>query len=266
MISTKEMQITFAAAGYSPGGIDGVWGPKTAFAITQIMLDADLSEKPMSQKRSRIACVQYCLNEMGHEAGSIDGYVGKNTRDAVDSLLYLLVNGKKEVVERESREMVCLTSIPHQNDLFAAYGNPETEVPSRLVTKELPFKVRIDYNLRQTTDKITLHRDVIDQFIDSQIAVRNFYGDKDWRDLGLDRYAGGYNKRKMRGGDQWSTHAFGCAVDIYYEPNGLRTKCPQALFCGSIYSYFLEIMEEHEFLPAIKLWGADACHFQVARL
>lgn len=86
------------------------------------------------------------------------------------------------------------------------------------------------------------------------------------RDPGIDRYAGAYTHRKMRGGSKWSMHAFGCAIDFYAEPNGLRTRCPQALFCGTDYKDFLDIMEAHEWLPAIRLWGADAMHFQRARI
>jgi hypothetical protein len=86
------------------------------------------------------------------------------------------------------------------------------------------------------------------------------------RGTGIDRYAGAYTHRKMRGGSNWSMHAFGCAIDFYAEPNGLRTRCPQDLFCGSDYKDFLDIMEAHEWLPAIRLWGADAMHFQRARI
>jgi len=82
----------------------------------------------------------------------------------------------------------------------------------------------------------------------------------------VDRFAGSYNPRKMRGGSQYSMHAYGCALDFYAAPNGLRMRCPDALFCGPQYKPFLDIMEKHGLLPAIRLWGADAMHFQMARL
>jgi len=70
----------------------------------------------------------------------------------------------------------------------------------------------------------------------------------------------------MRGGSKWSMHAYGCAIDFYAAPNGLRTRCPKALFCGDEYKPFLDIMQSFDWLPAIRLWGADAMHFQVARI
>ena len=59
---------------------------------------------------------------------------------------------------------------------------------------------------------------------------------------------------------------YGCAIDWFAAPNGLRTRCPKALFCGPDYKDFLDIMEANEWLPAIRLWGADAMHFQRAKL
>jgi len=111
-----------------------------------------------------------------------------------------------------------------------------------------------------------VHEAVADRLLGALLAVRAEYGPEGMRELGLDRYAGAYNKRRMRGGSKWSMHAYGCAIDFYAAPNGLRTRCPKALFCGDEYKPFLDIMQSFDWLPAIRLWGADAMHFQVARI
>ncbi len=139
-------------------------------------------------------------------------------------------------------------------------------MPNRLTRVELPFKLRIDWNMRQSTNKITVHRDCAASLEAALIAVRAHYGDDEMARLGINRYAGAYNKRLIRGGTAWSMHAYGCAIDFYSKPNGLRTRCPEALFCGAEYQDFLDIMQDHEWLPAIRLWGADAMHFQRARI
>ena len=146
------------------------------------------------------------------------------------------------------------------------YGVPGDAVRAQLVTLELPFSLRLDWNLRTSTNKIRVHRRAAPQLERALIAVRAHYGADGMRDLGIDRYAGAYTHRSMRSGSKWSMHAYGCAIDFYSEPNGLRTRCPQALFCGDAYQPFLDIMEANEWLPAIRLWGADAMHFQRARV
>ena len=263
-MKNQEAQITWAAAGYYTGGIDGVIGPKSRDAMRQILLNTQDRDNvyAMSVKRQIIACAQICLNKLGYEAGTVDGYAGHNTRNALDGLLFKLATGKREVIERKANMVIATVGIPKQSELDAFYGNPETEVPNRLKTVKLPFRLRIDYNMNQSTNKITLHEKCADSAVSAIVAVRDHYGDEEYRRLGLDRYAGGYNKRKMRGGSKWSTHAYGCAKDWYARPNGLRTRCPEALFCAPEYRPFLDIMQEHDWLPAIRLWGADAMHFQ----
>jgi len=45
------------------------------------------------------------------------------------------------------------------------------------------------------------------------------YGEAEFRRLKLDMYGGCYNKRRIRGGKSWSTHAFGAAMDIWPNKN-----------------------------------------------
>ncbi len=158
------------------------------------------------------------------------------------------------------------SSIPKQSEVQAVYGKPGPAVENQLVMINFPFSFRIDWNLRQRTKRIRVHKLAAPQLEKALNEVFNHYGEEKWRELGIDRFAGSYNHRKMRGGNKWSMYAYGCAVDFYAGPNGLRTRCPDALFCKPDYKAFLDIMEANQWLPALRLWGADGMHFQRARL
>ena len=260
----SQIQALLAAAGAYSGGIDGNPGPKTMAAVDQILAGTGAR---WSKKRKLVGAAQKILNDAGFEAGLVDGYDGHNTRNAFEQWQYAKIHGKREVVSRApTGRKVGATDLPRQADVGRFYGRPGAQIKSRLKTIQLPFSLRIDYNLRQRTSKMTVHEKCAPSLLAAMIAVREHYGEEQMKVLGLDRYAGGYNHRKMRGGSKWSMHSYGCAVDFYAAPNGLRLRCPQALFCGPDYVTFLDIMERHSWLPAVRLWGADAMHFQQARL
>lgn len=277
----EEQQIVLAAAGYYSGGIDGQLGPKSKAAFDAVHRDHEAAYTfrvgvwrehvaHHLNKRKRVAAIQACLNHLGFEAGVVDGREGHNTREALNALLYKLATGKREVVDRIVRlDRPTASGIPHQREVKSFYGDPgrgEAYMRSLMTRVELPFRLRIDYNLRQSTNKMTVHNKVASSLEAAMIAVHANYGIDEMKRLGIDRYAGGFNYRKMRGGSKWSMHAYGCAVDFYAAPNGLRMRCPQALFCGPEYKPFLDIMQGHGWLPAIRLWGADAMHFQAATI
>lgn len=159
-----------------------------------------------------------------------------------------------------------MTTIPRQSEVDKFYGRPGPEVEAQLGFAELPFDLRLDWDLAKTVRRVRLHKKCIPAFVAAMTEVHKHYGAQKMRELGIDRFAGAYNHRKMRGSSRWSMHAYGCAVDFYAAPNGLKVRCPDALFCKPEYKPFLDIMEKHGWLPAIRLWGADAMHFQMARL
>lgn len=157
-------------------------------------------------------------------------------------------------------------TLPRQAECATFYGQPGPGIEAQLIMAVLPFDLRLDWDLGTKVRKVRLHRKCAPAFTAAMTAVHAQYGPVKMRDLGIDRFAGGYNHRQMRGGTSWSMHAYGCAVDFYAGPNGLKVRCPDALFCKPEYKPFLDIMEAHGWLPAVRLWGADAMHFQMARL
>ena len=262
----SDLQGLLKQAGLYSGAIDGIAGAKTAAGVAQVT--RGYSRAILADARRRhVAAAQILLNVQGFEAGVVDGYEGHNTRNALAAWRHKQRTGKTLKVSRPATKgYTGGASLPTQSNVGRVYGQPGPEIKSRLVTKALPFPLRIDWNLGQKATRVTLHRAVIDRYIKALIATRDRYGMGRMQGLGIDRFAGSYNHRKMRGGSRWSMHAYGIAVDHYAAPNGLRTRCPEALFCGPEYRGFLDIMESHGMLPAIRLWGADAMHFQAARM
>jgi hypothetical protein len=259
-----DLQGLLKQAGLYAGPIDGINGPKTTAGMVKA-LDGRGRDWPMP--RQQIGAAQVLLNKFGHEAGAVDGLMGHNTRNALAAWRHKARTGKNLSVRRTAAKSYApVGNLPRQSEVDRFYGRPGGEIKARLVSKVLPFPMRLDWALSQTATKITLHRLVIGRYLGALEATRDHYGLDTLRGLGIDRYAGGYNHRKMRGGSRWSMHAYGIAVDHYAAPNGLRTRCPEALFCGAEYRPFLDAMEAAGMLPAIRLWGADAMHFQAARM
>lgn len=276
-MNKRDVQRLLTSTGYYKLAVDGKAGDGTmkAVAIIERNNSSDYKTAPskMSKKRRLVAAGQVILNATGYEAGAVDGYAGNDTKNALSAWDFKKANAVREVVLRPALKTfttrVSRKNIPLQRDMprfYGTAGRTSGTVRRRLKTITLPFRFRIDYNLKQTTNKLTIHEKVADSLRSALIEVYNHYGASEWRRLGLDRYAGGYNPRRKRGGSSWSTHAYGCAVDFYAGKNGLRTRANKALFARREYKAFLDIMEKHGWLNGGRLWGADFMHFQYARL
>lgn len=78
----------------------------------------------------------------------------------------------------------------------------------------------------------------------------------------LEKYAGCFNNRNMRGGTAKSTHSWGIAVDLEPDNNGNHISWPTRATMP------LEVMEEFAkegWLSAGAFWGRDAMHFQATK-
>ncbi len=270
-MNRKGVQKLLAVAGAYRGEIDGAIGPKSWAAIREMEqyhgAAYTFNPREAEDQRRIIAAGQAALALMKFEPGAIDGFMGKNTREAFKDFRHMQAWGTNRLVPREALPLrPAPASIPTQAQVEQVYGRPGPALEKGLVMITLPFRLRIDYNLRQTTNRMRVHPLAAEQLKRALIETHDHYGEERWRALGLDRYAGTYEHRRMRGGSAWSMHAYGIAIDFFTKPNGLKTRCPKALFCGADYQPFLDIMERNEWLPAIRLWGADAMHFQRARL
>jgi len=268
MMQHSHIQMLLASSGYYRSAIDGDLGPKSRDAVYIIERNANANRTQWDWPRRFVAAAQAVLAAQGYEPGVIDGWWGHNTREALTSWLSAQAGTDATVPRTPSLDRPSPADLPRQDDVGTFYGGagPGGTVEQRLTTATAPLPMRLDWALDTHVTRLRVHEKCADALTRALAAVVAHYGESEWRRLGLDRYAGGYNPRRMRGGTKWSMHAYGCAIDIYAAPNALRTRCPKALFCGYDYKPFLDIMQEHNWLPAIRLWGSDAMHFQMARL
>ena len=277
---TSHAQMLFADLGYYRGAIDGVAGPKTRAAVNIVEANASRTGAATrsgwpdvvgwSADRRLVAAAQAALAGQGvpaHDPGPVDGWFGPRTDEALVQWLSARAGTSAAVERIPANDRPEPGDLPTQSGCAAHYGQPGTAaIRARITYAQLPVALRLDWNLDQYVSRIRIHEKCAPSLTAAVAAVLATYGEARMRALGLDRFAGSYVERRMRGGTSWSMHAYGCAIDIFAAPNGLRTRCPDALFCKPEYRDFLDIMEAHNWLPAIRLWGADAMHFQQARL
>lgn len=229
-MSPSDVQRLLASAGYYAGAIDGDIGPRSLAAIEAILAAhaGECSSDPSKWSASRrlVGAGQLVLMQAGDAPGPIDGYAGNQTIGALVEWNHRQVYGSDLVLDMAPTGPAVASGFPKQSGCDAYYGKPGPAVERQLVMVELPFEMR----------------------------------------LGLDRHAGTYNHRRMRGGSAWSMHAYGCAWDFHAAPNGLTTRCPQALFCGREYRAFFDIWEAHGWISLGRAIGRDWMHVQAARL
>lgn len=270
---TKDLQRLLAAAGHYSGGIDGSFGEKTQAAVNRVInahaVECVSNPAKWSQARRNAAAAQLVLRYAGYNPGSIDGYWGHNTEEALRAFDYERMTGKREGVIRTPHPgyVPVKGSFPSQAGCSLFYGAPGSPaLISQLKMFTLPVAMRIDWSLGTKTTKVQLHSKCGTSAMSAMEQIVRHYGEQRWRELGLDRNAGTYNLRKMRGGTSWSMHAYGCAWDFYAAPNGLRVRCPQALFCGEDYKPFFDIWEAHGWTSLGRAIGRDWMHVQAASI
>ncbi len=137
---------------------------------------------------------------------------------------------------------------PNTRDLILFYGDPGDE--SNLVN--LPVS-GMKYDGR-TVKTIRCHKlcaeslsSVFEELADAAPWI-------------LERYDGCFNFRRMRGGSNWSLHAWGAAIDFDAANNGNHVHWPSR---ATMPFEVMEIFARHGWLSAGAFWNRDAMHFQM---
>jgi hypothetical protein len=147
--------------------------------------------------------------------------------------------------------------------LISKYGKPTVDGAAYLTTIQLPFPVRIAWDLDTTTTKMRCHKLVADKFKKVFEEILSTYGIEEIKRLEIDLFGGCFNFRKMRQGNDWSRHSWGVAIDLSPAKNGMNTPTSKAQFGKPEYKKMIDIFKKNGFDWGGDLWGKDCMHFQI---
>ncbi len=108
----------------------------------------------------------------------------------------------------------------NQSALLKFYGTPGPEVERQLVDVVPPFKMYYD---GKPVKSIRFHRKAAGALKAALDEIWEHYDRNQTtiNKLGISKYAGSYNPRKVRGSKtKWSNHAYGAAIDLNASENG----------------------------------------------
>lgn len=231
-----------------------------------------MSREADNERFARI--VQRWLRDgRGRDEVAVDGWAGTKTRRAW-SIETGFVDTEAQPGPRPD---------PDDRALRSFFGAPGDE--SNLVMLELPYPMRLAWQLSTTVTRARCHKLVADPLRAALEGVREYHGgDDELREAGMDRFGGIYNYRRQRGhelGRPWSLHAWGAAVDIDPLRNQLhmpwphadpaiyeaaverwRTKVGGEVVDAKMPPEIVEIFEQVGWKSGGRAWGRDAMHFQ----
>lgn len=131
----------------------------------------------------------------------------------------------------------------------------------------LPYPMRLTWEPDGPVLKsITCHEKVAASLGSILKKTADEYGPKRIHALGLDRFSGCLNVRKMRGGSSWSMHSWGIAMDLDDERNQLRWNKTRAVFARPEYLPFWDIVAGQGWTALGPARDFDWMHFQAAGL
>jgi hypothetical protein len=151
---------------------------------------------------------------------------------------------------------------PRQSEVFSFYGSPG-ENQTMLI---LPFPMKIAWDKKYLIHKFSVHKKVHDSAKRAFIEVGKAYDEKQRAALGIDLFGGCLNVRKMRGGNSWSMHSWGIAIDFDPERNQLTWNKTKARLAKPDAEAFWKIWEAEGWVSLGRSRDYDFMHIQAARL
>lgn len=259
MIDDWSLQRFLADSGAYTAKVDGDWGSKSDKAAKAWVAGLDLPDAASwPAGRCKVAAQQGLMKSVGIDVGPIDGRVGPTFRFALESWQ----NRLRDQDAPEERVATQPAKWPRQADVPAFYG----AVGSNQTTLKLPYPMVLAWDLKASVGKMSINKKLAAGAGRALQKTLDHYGIDQIRALGLDRFGGCLNVRKMRGGNAMSMHSWGIAIDFDPERNQLRWGRDRALLARAAYKPFLDFWEEEGWISLGRERNFDWMHVQAARL
>jgi len=147
-------------------------------------------------------------------------------------------------------------------ELKEKYGEPNETGKGYLVRIDLPYRMKLSWDLETNVSKMSCHKLVAEDFKAVFKEILECYGLDKIKELGIDVFGGCFNYRKMRNGTSWSTHSWGIAIDLDPINNRLKWGADKASFAKEEYDDLHRIFEKYGFENLGKLNNYDFMHWQ----
>lgn len=129
-----------------------------------------------------------------------------------------------------------------------------------------PWEMTLAWDSGVKTRKISLHEKVAPSAQRALERIWEHYGPEGIKALGLDKYGGSLNVRKMRGGDSYSMHSWGIAIDFDPDRNQMRWDHTKARLAKADAKAFWDIWADEGWVSLGRERDFDWMHVQAARL
>lgn len=232
----------------------------------------------INPRQNKLFKVQTRLKELGLYEGPVDGWDGKLTRAGVkafqrihgltvDGIVGRLTTAEMFPEPIPERDQDIQTphgsnNWPRQKDVEKFYGKPG----SNQTIIDLPFKMRIAWDTRKIIKSFSIHEKVHDSALRCFDRIADAYDEDMRKQIGIDLFGGCLNVRKMRGGNSWSMHAYGIAIDLNPAQNQLRWNHTKARFALPDCKMLHKIFQDEGWVNLGIARDIDWMHFQAARL
>jgi hypothetical protein len=147
--------------------------------------------------------------------------------------------------------------------IIAKYGKPNVTGEGYLVTIQLPYPMRIAWDTDTSVTRMRCHKLVADKFLAVFNEIHREYGYAKIKELGIDLFGGCFNFRKMRGGNDWSTHSWGISIDLDPARNQLKETSKTARFARPEYKKMIDIFYKHGFIGLGPEQNRDWMHWEI---
>lgn len=237
----KWLQSRLTAHGFAVGPIDGDIGEKTLRALTAFQASRRLPLTGRADAATEAALrVSASVIPAGIKAALPD-------RDAAPA---------KEAFQ-PSRQ-----TWPRQAEVAAYYGS----VGQSQTAIEVPFDMFLAWDKSVRVRRMTLHKLVAPSALDVLNRLTEIYSNAEQHALGIDLFGGSLNVRKMRGGNAYSMHSWGIAIDFDPERNQLSWGKDKARLAQADAVPFWLAWESAGWLSLGRARNFDWMHVQAARL